>query len=245
MNLYELSVQKDLTMWYSELTKRPSIVKKASNKLQKKLHSYMPDKIQDGITIAVKSMIETIIFASSCLTKAATAHNPSLSESDYLVEKMYKSYYKMALVQGVGFGLGGVLINLADLPALLSIKVKFLFDCSKLYGFDIEKEEERIFMLYVFNLAFSNEEQRCKILPKIIHWDQIDLPVEIDWLGIQKGYRDALDIAKLLQNLPLVGAVAGGVANHQLMEKLKETAMNCYRLRVLNASNHRLLDFYR
>ena len=49
-------------------------------------------------------------------------------------------------------------------------------------------------------------------------------------------YRDYLDIAKLLQLLPVVGAPVGAVANHQLMKRLRDNTMNAYRMRILNQS---------
>jgi uncharacterized protein (DUF697 family) len=155
-----------------------------------------------------------------------------------MVEKAFGNYHKTAVVQGVGFGLGGMLINLADLPALMTLKVKFLFDCAKLYGFDMDKRSERDFMLYVSQLAFCSEERRLEIYPIIKEWDSLDHTVPVDWEKLQLEYRDYLDLAKMLQFLPVVGAVAGGAANHSLMAKLKTTAMNCYRLRLLaKASN--------
>jgi hypothetical protein len=46
-------------------------------------------------------------------------------------------------------------------------------------------------------------------------------------------YRDYLDIAKMLQLLPVVGSIAGGTANHKLMNRLKVNVMNCYRMRII------------
>jgi hypothetical protein len=40
-----------------------------------------------------------------------------------------------------------------------------------------------------------------------------------------------------MQLLPVVGSVAGATANHSLMKKLKTTAMNCYRMRILSSES--------
>jgi hypothetical protein len=40
-------------------------------------------------------------------------------------------------------------------------------------------------------------------------------------------------VAKLAQLLPLVGAPIGAVVNWRLTQRLAETAMNAYRLRLL------------
>ena len=56
---------------------------------------------------------------------------------------------------------------------------------------------------------------------------------EINWERFQKEYRDALDLRKLLQMVPGVGAAVGAWANYGLLRDLGRTAMNCYRLRIL------------
>jgi hypothetical protein len=235
-NLYYKTIKKELTAWEKQITKRPSITNRMSKNLQTKLQNLIPRKAQEVITLAIKAMIETVLSGSSLITKEKKATNPTLSESDFLVERIFSTYHKMAVAQGVGFGLGGFLINLADLPALLTIKVKFLFDCGKLYGFDVNQKTERLFMLYVFQLAYCSDARRLEIFPIIREWDKHAEQIEMDWERLQIEYRDYLDIAKLLQLLPVVGAVAGGTANHNLIKKLKKTAMNCYRLRIMNSS---------
>ena len=54
-----------------------------------------------------------------------------------------------------------------------------------------------------------------------------------DWRKFQLEYRDYIDVAKLAQLLPLVGAPIGAVVNWRLTQRLAETAMNAYRLRLL------------
>lgn len=55
-----------------------------------------------------------------------------------------------------------------------------------------------------------------------------------DWKTFQQEYRDYIDIAKMLQMVPEIGAVVGAYANYKLMDKLGNTAMNAYRLRLLD-----------
>ena len=55
-----------------------------------------------------------------------------------------------------------------------------------------------------------------------------------DWRTFQQEYRDYIDIAKLLQLVPGIGAAVGTVVNYRLTNKLGETAKNAYRLRWLS-----------
>jgi hypothetical protein len=59
-------------------------------------------------------------------------------------------------------------------------------------------------------------------------------PDNFDWLTFQQEYRDYIDIAKLAQLLPVVGAAVGAVANYQLIKKLGKTAMQAYRMRIID-----------
>jgi len=52
-----------------------------------------------------------------------------------------------------------------------------------------------------------------------------------DWRTFQLEYRDYIDLAKLLQLIPGVGAIAGALVNHRLTNKLGKNAMNAYRMR--------------
>ena len=54
---------------------------------------------------------------------------------------------------------------------------------------------------------------------------------DFDWRKFQQEYRDYIDLAKLAQLLPVIGAPVGVVANNRLVRKLGRTAMNAYRMR--------------
>ena len=75
-------------------------------------------------------------------------------------------------------------------------------------------------------------------------WDHYSqtLPAfnEFDWRGFQQEYRDYIDLAKMLQLIPGIGAVVGFYVNRKLTDKLGKTAMNAYRLRWYNSSQRRL-----
>jgi len=116
--------------------------------------------------------------------------------------------------------------------------MKFLFDVASLYGFEVRDYKERLFILHVFQLAFSSANKRLEAYEIISNWDNYanQLPEDFEsfnWREFQQEYRDYIDLAKMLQMIPGFGALFGAFANFRLMDKLHKTANNCYRMRVL------------
>lgn len=107
-----------------------------------------------------------------------------------------------------------------------------------IYGFDVRDIKERIYILHIFQLAFSSRQKRIVIYKRMQDWDnyieQQSLSLDsVDWKVFQQEYRDYIDLAKMFQLVPGIGAVVGAVANYRLLDELGRTAMNAYRLRIL------------
>ena len=232
MNLYEKHVDKELSRWHGEIVKSAGFFERASKGVQSRTQKLVPKKLQDTITAAVEKVVRTVLSGSDLLSVQEDTAGLSLAERDFLVQEQFGVYMKTAVTEGVGAGAGGILLGLADLPALMAIKIKFLFDAAKLYGYDTNDQNERLFLLHVFQLAFSGREHRLHVFRILQNWDDTPHP-PVDWEKFQTEYRDYLDIAKLLQLMPVVGSLAGGTANYKLMNRLKVNAMNCYRMRLL------------
>ncbi len=111
-----------------------------------------------------------------------------------------------------------------------------LFDVAALYGYDVRDYRERLYILHIFQLAFSSQQHRRGVYAQMVDWEQKkqQLPEDIhqfDWRNFQQEYRDYIDLAKLAQLIPGIGAVVGLVVNYRLLKKLGLTAMNAYRMR--------------
>lgn len=237
MSTYRENALKELKLWQRKMAKRPSITNKLSKSIQNKTNSLIPERVHTIITGAIKNMVKAVISGSEYTTKKPLEHG-TLEERETLVREKLDFYKRAAAVSGAGTGAGGILLGLADFPILLSLKMKFLFDVASLYGFDVRDYRERIYILYVFQLAFSSQEKRNKVYKYVENWDKYikDFPYDInsfEWRSFQQEYRDYIDLAKMLQLVPGIGAVVGAYANYQLMDKLGDTAVNAYRMRVL------------
>lgn len=241
MNEYELKAYDEILAWKRKLLKPSSVLNRMSKKVQAKINGYIPEKVQNAITAAIKNMVQATLTGSQWITKKNQASGLTLEEKDRLVTEKLSNYRKTAVVEGAGTGAGGILLGLADFPLLLTIKMKFLFDAASIYGFDTKNYEERIFILQVFKLAFSSDDVRDETFAVIENWDAHKQEfLEMDWEEFQQEYRDYLDFAKTLQLMPGIGAPVGAVVNYNLLDRLGETTKNCYRLRLLTGQRKQI-----
>ena len=234
MQTYDRQAYQEMLEWELAILKNQSTFQSFTKNVQNKLNSYIPERAHEIITEGVKQMVKTTLFGSEYLTKKKHVEDLSLEDLEKLVAEKFENYRKAAMLEGAGTGAGGILLGLADFPLLLSIKMKFLFEVASIYGFDTKDYTERLYILHIFQLAFSSDKRKKEVYHTMKNWElEKEILREVDWRVFQQEYRDYLDIIKLLQLLPGLGAVFGAYANYQLLDKLGETAKNAYRLRVL------------
>ncbi|KRG14863.1 EcsC family protein [Lederbergia galactosidilytica] len=235
MAAYEDEVRDELILWQRKIFKRSSLLNRMSKTTQTKVNSLIPEKVHNVITDSIKNMVKATLAGSSVTTKKRDSIEVNLYEQDKALKQKLSTYRKTAVVEGAGTGAGGILLGLADFPLLLSIKMKFLFEAATIYGYDTNKYEERLFILHVFQLAFSSDEKRKETFETIKNWELKKRELlDMDWRVFQQEYRDHIDLAKMFQLIPGIGAVVGAYANYNLLDQLGETAMNAYRLRLLD-----------
>lgn len=233
---YEEKVMHELKAWQKAMLRKPSLVNKMAKRMQDKMNSIIPEKVHKVITTTIKQMIRAVLFGAE-LTTSKPLQDASLEIRETRIDERIKFYRTTAAAEGGITGAGGILLGLADFPLLLGLKLKLLFEIASLYGCYTNDYKERVYTLYIFQLAFSSHEHRRNIYLKMINWKEQSqqLPDDIhqfDWRSLQQEYRDYIDLAKMAQLIPVIGAPVGVVVNYRLIKKLGVTAMNAYRMRL-------------
>lgn len=241
MYAYEDIAMSELRSWQDKMQKPPSLVNKLAIGLQHKVNKIIPERIHQAVTVAIKQMVRSILFGAGHTTKKPL-EGATLQEREVMVQKRINFYKKVAATEGGVTGAGGFLMAMADFPVLLGIKMKLLFEIAALYGHDVKDYRERLYMLRIFQLAFSSQHQRNLVYAQIKNWEQQthELPADIhafDWRTFQLEYRDYLDLVKLAQMIPGIGAAVGLVVNYRLINQLGKTAINAYRMRWASSSS--------
>lgn len=234
VNEYEARAWQEVLIWKRRIRRPSSGLQRLSKKLQTKVANLIPEKAHQVMTETVKNLVKTVIWGSEFTTKRPYVGHLSLEERERLIRDKIKTYRKTAMIEGAGTGAGGILLGLADFPLLLSIKMKLLSEIAALYGLTTDRYEERIYILQLFQLAFSSDDHRRHVLSNIELWDERKVELqELDWRVFQQEYRDYIDFSKMLQLVPVIGAPVGAYVNYNLVDQLGETAMNGYRMRLL------------
>ena len=235
MDEYAETLVPELKAWQKEMLRRPSVFNSLSKKVQTKINSWIPEKFHKAVTEILKQMVKGVLFGARHTTDRPL-QDMTLRGREHLVYKKIDTYRDTAAIEGGITGAGGILMGLADFPILIGIKIKLLFEIASLYGFDTNDYKERIYILHIFELAFSSHEHRRNIYLKMEDWDKKmgQFPTNIndfDWRNFQQEYRDYIDLAKMAQLIPGIGAPVGIVVNNSLVKKLGKAAMNAYRMR--------------
>lgn len=208
--------------------------------MQNKVNSWIPEKVHVALTATIREMVRGVLFGARHST-AEPLMAASLETREELIRRKIDFYRKTAAVEGGITGAGGILLGLADFPLLIGIKFKLLFDIAALYGLNVDDYRERLYILHIFELAFSSHAHRRDVYMKMVDWQQkaLELPKDIhafEWRKFQQEYRDYIDLAKMAQLIPVIGAPVGVVVNNSLIRKLGKTAMNAYRMRLIGSA---------
>ena len=223
-------------IWLAKMSEKPSILNRAAKGVQNKLNRIIPEKVHIVITRAIKEITRTVLFGSKFTTFKRSTPG-SWEEAELKALSKINFYTSTATAEGAITGFGGFLSSLADFPLWLSLKMKMLFEIANAYGIDVKDYKERLYILHIFQLTFSSQKHRRSIIEIMEDWElkKESLPAdlhEFDWRTFQLEYRDFIDLAKLIQLIPGIGAIAGAYVNYTYTKKLGYNAMQAYRMRM-------------
>lgn len=232
---YEDWARAEVAHWRDEMLKPASRLDRAARNLQQGVNRIIPERVHAAVTRIIEQMTRAIIAGVEYLP-AAPLEDAPLSVRDRRALAAIPLYRNTAALEGGVTGFMGILGGAADFPSLVALKIKLLFDIGAAYGRTGDTLADRLYALAIFQLAFSTPERRAEVFRGLEAWDDEPHPQsldDVDWRTFQQQYRDYIDLAKLAQMIPYVGAPVGAVANWRLTERLGRTAINAYRMRWL------------
>lgn len=232
----EATIRQAVAAWRARVLKAPGLWDRATRGTQERINRIIPERVHAAITAGVEAMTRGILTGSDLL-KARPARDGTLAARELRARAAIETWRNTASVEGGVAGAGGFVLAAVDFPALMAIKVRLLGEIVAAYGWGDGSVRERLFVLHIFHLAFASAKRRPGALAELERWiagiDQPDAITDYDWRGFQIEYRDYIDLAKMAQLIPVVGAPIGAAVNWRLVEQLGETAIMACRMRWL------------
>ena len=109
---YEKQALDELQRWREQMLREPGLWNRATRGLQRKINSYIPEKIHTAVTAVIRQMTQAVL-AGSNYTATAPLMEGDLAAREKLVAAKVDRYRKTAAVEGGVTGAGGFF---SDLP---------------------------------------------------------------------------------------------------------------------------------
>ncbi len=236
-----MALSPDLITWRAEILRPPGALNGVARAAQQRINRIIPEKVHVAVTAGISGMTRAMLTGADFATGAPLI-GLTLDERRAKAARAIDGWKKAAAAEGGVTGFGGFLMAAADFPLLMSFKIKLLFEIAAIFGHDGTELPERLFILHIFELAFSDAEHRAGVMAALDDWEAKTHPQHLndfDWRAFQQQYRDHIDLAKLAQFIPVVGAPLGAIVNWRLVERLGHTAVMAYRMRAEQGANAR------
>lgn len=197
-------------------------------------------------TIRFQAIYDDISSKSEFMVKQLNdIEKVNLQVLDKTSSGLLPKYVAIAATEGGGAGALGLPGMVVDIPGLILINFRAIGEYATYYGFDIELQEEKLYILNILSLASAPTDQAkhvamaqlAKIATQVAKkqtWKELE---QLFFVNMIKKIAEALGIrltkAKLAQAVPVVGAVVGAGFNAYYTEKVCNAAYFLYRERFL------------
>ncbi len=152
---------------------------------------------------------------------------------DYLADKTIRASMKMAMLEGAGTGLGGVLSVLPDVGFLGGITWRMIQKLSLIHGFEYASEDDKADLLLAAASAAGVDMGKDLVRKQVI---ERFVPRIVERIAIQAGGEIAEN--GLVRLVPLLGSVMGGTLNYYFVRGWGRRARRHFRERHLLLSHH-------
>jgi hypothetical protein len=176
---------------------------------------------------------------------AEDIHTLGLDEVDPVIGWLAAKYKGAALVEGAATGAAGLFGIPPNVIALLTLNLRAIGEYATYCGFDISRQEERLFAMNVLGLASSpTDASKALAMAQLVRiaqdvakkrtWKQLEQHALVKVIQqISKALGIRLTKAKLAQVVPAAGALVGGGFDAYYTSKVCDACYFLYRERLL------------
>ena len=250
LNGYEADQVRVIALWKSE---RPSLLLESYRGLirpiSKLLARVVPKDLASSVLAKVEAASELHEVAADILDAANASNvadllNRSLEECDRLANGVSAKAEHLALLEGmvpaaVGVALpegGGAVAATIDVPVLLEASIRAVRRIGHAYGFTLESEPDRRFVLAILDIANRDEPTgREEVRERL--WD-FDGPAErmAERDDAARAVEESIVDDLPIESIPIVGDVANLVLDYAFVRRVDLTARRVFQERWLRAN---------
>ena len=236
--------------------KEIKFIKDKVTPIQEKIESKIPAKLQQTLEKAFETgfkmvfekgidLIEKTYKKESKLLDFDVKHYRIKNQTNHknikeLDKSARKTVWGNQLISTVEGGVLGALgIGLPDIPILIGMILKSIYEISLSYGFDYTTDREKLYILYLICAGVTKEdvqEDYNRKLERIAVGNRMSdaLPYSLESAIKETSGRlaEAMLMAKFIQGLPIVGVV-GGISNFNIIKDITRMARIKYKKRYL------------
>lgn len=203
---------------------------------KERLMKKVPQKLQNTLDTAFIKAFETAFLKGTALLEKTYDKEEILLEHEAMllmaqkkpnrkhIRNMDKTSKKSGLLHDAlsttsGTVMGFLGMGLPDIPVLVSMMLRQIYQCALSYGYEYDTDIERIFILQLIRESLSET---------VIHTGVLEEEI----IKTAKCLSEKLLVEKFIQGIPVVGT-AGGFINHQIMRRINQYARISYKKRWL------------
>lgn len=243
------------------LNKKPNkLVQEKLIPLKNKIESKIPQKVKNTMDIAFYKGFQVVF------EKGTKYIEKTYNKEDINIQHDVNNYYidrhtskksirtmdknpnksilinkSIATLEGVGLGLVG--LGLPDIPLLISVILKTIYEISLSYGFDYESNNEKIYILNLISAAVTTGEVQGIYNTKV---DELACNMKINGIVNENldeemketshNLFEVMVISKFIQGIAIIGVV-GSITNYKVVNKIGKYASLKYKKRYLNTKS--------
>jgi hypothetical protein len=241
LNEYEARQADEIANWKSE---RPSLVMAAfrgiSRPLSRLLARVVPDETLRSVATTAEELATRYAGPDEIVHQAGVKdlselRSWTLEECDALAGTISASAERRAMVEGALAGLGGIVTETLNVPILLAATMRSIFRVGHCYGFSLDSEIDRLFVLGILELSTADDPARRQA----VHQQLRDLgtggaagpsdgkAIHLD--GLEESLLGDLAIGAV----PLVGDVTWIMMDYDFIRRVDITARRVFQERWL------------
>src|SRR5690606_14675691 len=124
--LYRKRVMIELAFWKHKMLRKQPLGSIWAKNLQTKLNNLIPEKVHQAITFTIEKMVKGVLFGARHARPAPRGCGGFLRREAY-VQRLVRNDKRPASIDGALKGAGGILLGIADFPAVLAVKIEMFF----------------------------------------------------------------------------------------------------------------------